>query len=425
MQSSWEALARQNALGIQMPGSDSTESDLAYLQNPQTTLNQGAVPKNNPVSYEQQLQDALQAQQLKRQQLGAQQESGIEQLRQYQQNLAAQPIQTDLTPLAGLVDYMNQGRSNLSQSIGASTARQQTAQGRNEALADLQKNILNQQMTLGKEDFGGLKDQLDFYKAQQAAKAEALKEHLAQIQSQKLDLANQMMQRRADLGDRRADLTEKHFADLADFYKNNNRSVLQGDRIQNQIHSKVVNSLGADKMLGQRLTQVNNLDNAVQAFQQGTATPQQFAELQQAVRSNMGIKSGSGVGEREEVYLKSLGINSAAVKQFITGKPQDIQNFTDPAMINHVMRLVAIEKDNVQKQADMRIKALTAGHESMYEKRPDLTEDLHNKAQAVGQQFGAEEAAKEANPTYKDGDTVEHDGKKFQLSNGVWAEVAK
>lgn len=423
MQSSWEALARQNALGIQMPGSDSTESDLAYLQNPQTTLNPGSVPK--PGSYEQQLQDALQQQQLKRQQLAAQQETGIEQLRQYQQNLAAQPIQTDLTPMAALADYMNQGRTNLAAGIGASTARQQTAQSKNEALAGLQKDILNQQMSLGKEDFGGLKDQLDFYKAQQMAKAEAIKEMMAQVQNKKLDLATQMGNRRADVADRRADLTEQHFGDLADFYKNNNKSTLQADRIENQIHSKVVNSLGADKMLGQRLTQVNNLDNAVNAFQQGTATPQQFAELQQAVRSNMGIKSGSGVGEREEVYLKSMGINADAIKQFITGSPQDIRNNTNPEMINHVLNLVNIEKGNVQKQADMRIKALTAGHESMYERRPDLTEDLSNKTQAIGKQFGAEEAAKEANPTYKDGDVVDHGGKKFQLSNGVWSEVAK
>lgn len=425
MESAW-SIMQKKALAQKTPAAppvsdDSTESDLMAIQDPSST-NQTLPPVSNmPVGFEQQLQDAVQQQALKRKEIGALQQGGIDQLKQYQQDYSQLPIQTDYSPMAALVDSINQNsnkQTNFAQTFQNQAQRQETPQGRIANMAGLQKDVLGQQMALGKEDLGGLKDQLDFYKAQQLAKAQNIKEAAQAAQAKRDELRADLSERNQKRADDRLEIALKNS-------NNNNKTALQADRLDQNNHTRIITKLGQDKMLGQRLTQVNNLDNATSAFQQGTATPQQFAELQQAVRSNMGLKGSSGVGEREEVYLKSLGINSAVVKQFITGKPQDISKFTDPSMINHILNLVTIEKNNVKKQADQRIKALVAGHESMYERNPILKDDLDSAVQAVGQQFGEDSAQKQQDSQYNDGDIVDHGGTKYKLQDGVWSEVSE
>lgn len=109
-----------------------------------------------------------------------------------------------------------------------------------------------------------------------------------------------------------------------------------------------------------------NLSNAEKNFKEGGATPQEFSELQQAVRSNLGIKGAGGVGEREETYLKSLGLNAAKFNQFITGDPKSVLD-ADPAFAQQVLGLVEIEKKNKREQFQGMLEAAKAGHNSFYE----------------------------------------------------------
>lgn len=154
-----------------------------------------------------------------------------------------------------------------------------------------------------------------------------------------------------------------------------------------QVHKDIINKAKGDKVLVQRLTQAQNLDNALTAFERGTATPQQFEELQQAVRANMGIKGTSGIAEREATKLNSLGQRGASVLQFLTGNPQDVNKFINPAMIEHVKSLVDIERKNIRKQADQRLRAVTAGQGNVYNRRPDLRADLEEAVAAQSSQF--------------------------------------
>lgn len=153
------------------------------------------------------------------------------------------------------------------------------------------------------------------------------------------------------------------------------------------VHRDIINKAKTDKVLVQRLTQAQNLDNALVAFERGVATPQQFEELQQAVRANMGIKGTSGVQEREATKLRSMGQVGASLLQFVTGSPQDVNKFINPAMIEHVKSLVDIERKNIRKQADQRLRAVTAGQGNMYIRRPDLKADLEEAISAQSSQF--------------------------------------
>src|SRR6266403_533171 len=192
MESTWSLMqkkAKTQATPAAPPtAGDSTESDLMAIQDPSST-NQAPPVSNMPVGFEQQLQDAVQQQALKRKEIGALQQGGIDQLKQYQQDYSGIPIQTDYSPAAAWVDSLNASvgnQTNFGKNFQESAARQETPQGRIANMAGLQKDVLGQQMALGKEDLGGLKDQLDFYKAQQADQAMALKDQLAQRNNDRL-----------------------------------------------------------------------------------------------------------------------------------------------------------------------------------------------------------------------------------------------
>lgn len=183
------------------------------------------------------------------------------------------------------------------------------------------------------------------------------------------------------VADRRAEATE------------NNTDTRQG-RFETTTHNQVMNKVKTDKVLNNRLQQMNNLQNAQSAFEQGTATPQQFEELQQAVKSNLGIKGSGGVTERQRTYLESLGIDAAAATQFVSSKPTDIRAMGADPLIHHVMGLVKAETTNIEKQALQRVDALTAGNESLYSKRPDLKQDLNNFVGGYKSQYDSTPIAK-------------------------------
>ena len=158
-------------------------------------------------------------------------------------------------------------------------------------------------------------------------------------------------------------------------------------------HDKVVKRIGGDKILGQRVTQYQNLSNALAAVEKADVKPvQQIHELQQAIRKNMGIGGSSGVSERTDTYFNDIGMDKAKFMQYLTGDPQDIAK-NHPEMMHHLLEVAKIEMDNVSAQKDKRLKVLTSGYDNaLYNRRTDLRSDLDTAAQMAGDQFSNETA---------------------------------
>lgn len=142
-----------------------------------------------------------------------------------------------------------------------------------------------------------------------------------------------------------------------------------------RLHNQIINRVANDKQLGQRVTQYQNLQNSLSNVANADRlTPQQIMEFQQSVRSNLGIRGQGGVGEREETYLKSLGLNGAAWKQFLTGEPAQISQ--NNAIVQHIKNLAGIEMQNIEKQMNSRLDTVSKGTSGFYNRRPDLKQDL-------------------------------------------------
>ena len=156
-----------------------------------------------------------------------------------------------------------------------------------------------------------------------------------------------------------------------------------------RIHNQNLKEFGQDSVYKGLLNTSSNLKNAITNFMSGGATPQEFNELQQAVRSNAGIKGGGGVGEREETYLKSLGINVDKFKQFLTGDPQSVLK-SDPEFAKQIVGVANLELQNKQKQAADRIDQLSRGHKSFYSKpgHEGLADDYNSALDAAKTPFG-------------------------------------
>lgn len=158
------------------------------------------------------------------------------------------------------------------------------------------------------------------------------------------------------------------------------RMDLQTDRIDNAKHMRTLNAIRGDTNLKGTMQQYNNLSNALNNFlAMPNKTPQAIDEMQQTVRANLGIKGGSGVGERERDYFNSLGLNGARIGQFLTGKPANMEN---NAFANHMVDLAKAEMENIKKQRENRLSQVTAGNESMYKRRGDLYQDLMSATEA-------------------------------------------
>ncbi len=163
---------------------------------------------------------------------------------------------------------------------------------------------------------------------------------------------------------------------------------IRRDTIDRREHERVLSRINSNPNVKARLTQYQNLDNALGIITQSDSlTPQQIYEFQQAVRSNLGIKGSSGVGEREETYFKTAGLNAANWKQFLTGEPANIAK--DSKLLHHFQQLAQIEQQNISGQFDKSLNAAAGGHKSMYDRRPDLKEDLKDAVNAQREQMQA------------------------------------
>lgn len=163
---------------------------------------------------------------------------------------------------------------------------------------------------------------------------------------------------------------------------------LRKDAIDRREHERVLTRINSNPNVKQRLTQYQNLDNALKIITDtDSLTPNQIHEFQQAVRSNMGIKGGGGVGEREATYFNSMGLNAANFGQFLTGDPATLAK--DTKLMNHLKNMAQVEQKNIRGQFDKSLKAASGGHASMYGRRPDLTEDLKDAMGGQMEQMSA------------------------------------
>lgn len=151
---------------------------------------------------------------------------------------------------------------------------------------------------------------------------------------------------------------------------------------EERIHNKILDSIKTDKAINTRVTQIQNLNNAVSNFTAGGASPTDFHELQQAVRANLGIKGQSGVSERADSYLKSAGLSVAEFKQFLTSDMADVNNYS-PQFVKHIMALANNELANANTQLAASVNKHVKGHEHFYSSRPELKQDLLSYAEGT------------------------------------------
>lgn len=170
---------------------------------------------------------------------------------------------------------------------------------------------------------------------------------------------------------------------------NNPLMAVKQQSVDEGVHARALKDVQDDPITKQLVTSTNNLANAKANFEKGGATPQDFAELQQTVRANLGIKGTSGVGERESSYLKSLGIKADSMKQFISGNPQSVMD-SDPAFAKQIMGLVDLEMKNKAAQAGKQIDQKAAGHQGFYNKpgHEQYSQDFNNVVNQQKAQFG-------------------------------------
>lgn len=165
----------------------------------------------------------------------------------------------------------------------------------------------------------------------------------------------------------------------------------------NTIHSQVLGKLDTNKALTARLTQYQNLDNAYSnLLGTGPVTAQKIQDFQQGIIKNLGISGSSGVGERGERYYNSLDLKAGAGLQFLTGNPVDLASSKFlPGLIDQAKT----EQQNISGQMNKQIGALTSGHGSMYDRRPDLKADLDQAVAAHISQFAATSGGPQSAPS--------------------------
>jgi hypothetical protein len=169
------------------------------------------------------------------------------------------------------------------------------------------------------------------------------------------------------------------------------------DQGAERIHNKNLDSIKTDKLVQPRVTQIQNLQNALSNFEAGGEQSKEgFQELQQAVRSNLGIKGQTTGVERHEAYFKSLGMSLADAKQFLTGDIANIENYA-PEFVDHVKALANNEIQRASIQAGQAVDKYVAGHRSFYSKHPELQQDFYDYVGATKEQF------KDPGTTYNSG----------------------
>ena len=153
------------------------------------------------------------------------------------------------------------------------------------------------------------------------------------------------------------------------------------------IHNQNVKEVGKDPNILKWQGQYVNLSNAVKNMENGIVpTKESFAELQQAVRANLGIKGQTTGVERHASYFKGLGFNMQDAMQFLTMEPQSIESYGGSQFLDHVKSLARSEQNNIRTNINKRASSLADAHRSFYSARPELKADYETFAYGQGDQ---------------------------------------
>ena len=82
--------------------------------------------------------------------------------------------------------------------------------------------------------------------------------------------------------------------------------------------------------------------------------------------------------------MKSLGLNAANMRQFITGEPAELSK--NSKMMQHLKDLANVEMKNIGGQYGKSLKGLLAGHASVYDRNPELKADMADFIQSQTEQ---------------------------------------
>lgn len=274
------------------------------------------------------------------------QQAGIDQLGDQIKQAGALPQGLNFVPLAAMAKFLNPENDFVKE---AQMMAPPTPEARADKLLGLQDMLQKRKESLTKSQLDSLAEQIKAAKAGPGSLAE-----MAMLSKIRKDnaLADVMMK----------------------------RPEMQRMGLDTNTHNKVITAVDNNPMLRTQLQQLNGLGNSWKMISEAKeVTPQLFQEYQQAVAGAI-QRGNSGVAERQERYLKSLGITKDDIQQYATGKPVDIGK--QHPMLVAMKHFADIEAGNIEKQRNALLKTVTSGHESMYARRPDLKADLESKIAA-------------------------------------------
>lgn len=160
--------------------------------------------------------------------------------------------------------------------------------------------------------------------------------------------------------------------------------------VEQNTHNQNVNKLKSDSTLNKLSQAQNRLANglAITSEMLGRGLPvtvQQLNDLQQGV-ALAATGGGQTIGaEREARYLSSIQMKLKDLMTKATNNPQGI-NANDP-----LLKQIIAEANGVNQSifniAKKRVDSLKEGHESLYKRRPDFSQDLDSLVANLIKQF--------------------------------------
>lgn len=168
------------------------------------------------------------------------------------------------------------------------------------------------------------------------------------------------------------------------------RQSLQDQRLAFQTHKNMMARLDTDPILKSQLQGDFGLDNALATIVQAkNITPNQLVEAQRTIMAAMSAARGgqTGIDERAQMYLNTMGQGADRLAQWLSGTPSNISP-NDP-MVQHIINLAKIEQGNIQEVFGAHLGALKAGSEWMYDDPTNqkYSDSLTTKLQAMRSQF--------------------------------------
>lgn len=276
-----------------------------------------------------------------------QQQQGIKQLENQIQEYGQQKKGgIDYTPFVGMSKFLSPDNDVSALEKSAQSLKPMSEQEKADKMLNLQ-NLLQQR----KEGMSKVSD------AQLAA--------LLKSQTQTSDLATQLKQSTID--------------------KNNAMAEMAGARpeqfdrgIAERAHQNILTKLATNKGAQTKLQAIQGIDNAGSIIEDApTVTPQIFHDYQQALVGAI-QRGNSGISERAERYMKSAGIDSSTIQQYLTGQPVSIPQGKENALYQATKGFAQSERGNIQKQYGQILDSISGGQAHIYDSHPELKKDLNN-----------------------------------------------